>query len=111
MGRLRRSRGRLSLENSCCRLGCAGPKLRSTHELAAETYQQLVRIAARIFRQENTGHILEPVAVVNEAVMRMLRKEPNPWRNRSPFVGVAAHMMRQVLIDYARWRNADKRYG
>jgi RNA polymerase sigma-70 factor (ECF subfamily) len=43
--------------------------------------------------------------------MRMLGKDPIPWKDRSHFLGVTVHMMRQVLIDYARWNNADKRSG
>jgi len=108
---LDRSARELSVENCGHRVGRTSSQLRNTRELTTETYPELIRIAAHIFRQENPGHVLEPVALVNEAVARMLRNKTISWKNRSHFVGVAAHLMRQVLIDYARWRDADKRFG
>jgi RNA polymerase sigma factor (TIGR02999 family) len=58
---------------------------------------------------ERDGHILQPSALVNEAFIRMVGNRPVEWANRAQFYAVSARMMRQVLIEFARAQQADKR--
>lgn len=62
-------------------------------------------------RNEAVGHTLQPTALVNEAYLRLVDQTRAGWQNRSQFFGVAAQMMRRVLVDYARARASDKRGG
>jgi RNA polymerase sigma factor (TIGR02999 family) len=74
-------------------------------------YAELKRIASRHLRREGPGHTLQPTALVHEAYLRFV-KVPGPgWQDRAHFFGVAARLMRQVLVDHARARRADKRGG
>jgi RNA polymerase sigma-70 factor (ECF subfamily) len=78
-------------------------------ELTPIVYKQLRLLAASYLRKERQGHTLQPTALVNEAYLRLVdQKSPN-WRNRAHFFGVAARMMRQILVDHARSKHADKR--
>src|SRR5215469_435780 len=80
-------------------------------ELTPIIYKELRLLAARQLRKERQGHTLQPTALVNEAYLRLVdQKSPN-WQNRSHFFGVAARLMRQILVDHARRKNADKRAG
>lgn len=73
-------------------------------------YPELRRIAARRLRSERTGHTLQPTALVNEAYMRLAQQQPGKaWQDRTHFFAVAAHVVRAVLVDHARARNAVKR--
>jgi len=72
-------------------------------------YAQLRRIAARQLRQERQGHTLQPTALVHEAYLRLFDQRQVDWRNRAHFFGVAAQVMRRILVDHARRRNAIKR--
>ncbi|MBC7927974.1 MAG: sigma-70 family RNA polymerase sigma factor [Bryobacteraceae bacterium] len=74
-------------------------------------YDELRRLAAANLRRERTGHTLQPTALVNEAWMRMAGLRGMEWKDRAHFLGIAAHVMRQVLIQHARSRNASKRGG
>jgi RNA polymerase sigma factor (TIGR02999 family) len=74
-------------------------------------YGELRRIAARRLRGERGGHTLQPTDLVHEAYLRLADMAGEPWRNRAHFVGVAARMMRHVLVDHARARSAAKRGG
>jgi len=80
-------------------------------ELMAKVQGELRRIAASYLRRERGGHTLQPTAVVNEAYLRLVPQRAVHWENRSHFFGIAARMMRRVLVDHARKRKAAKRDG
>lgn len=73
-------------------------------------YKDLRRRAASFLRRESPGHILQPTALVHETYLRMVDQKVD-WRNRSQFFGVASQMMRRILVDHARRRQAAKRHG
>jgi RNA polymerase sigma-70 factor, ECF subfamily len=73
-------------------------------------YRELRRLAASYMRSESPGHTLQPTALVHEAFLRLAGDAPH-CENRSEFYGIAARLMRQILIDYARTRQAVKRGG
>jgi RNA polymerase sigma factor (TIGR02999 family) len=82
---------------------------RALDDLTPIVYKELRLLAASYLRQERQGHTLQPTALVNEAYLRLVdQKSPN-WENRAHFFGVAARLMRQILVDHARRKNADKR--
>jgi RNA polymerase sigma factor (TIGR02999 family) len=70
-------------------------------------YDELRRMAGAYMQRERPGHTLQATALVHEAYMRLVVREPA--QNRAHFFAIAAHTMRQVLLDYARRRGADKR--
>ena len=72
-------------------------------------YAELRRIAARQLRRERAEHTLQPTALVNEAYLRLVDQRRVDWRNRVHFFGVAAQMMRRILVDHARRHDAGKR--
>lgn len=72
-------------------------------------YDELRRLAHVYLRHERPGHTLEGTALVHEAYMRLVAQHAVNWRNRAHFLGVAATMMRRILINYAEARNAAKR--
>jgi len=74
-------------------------------------YNELRRLARRYLRRERPDHTLQSAALVNEAYLRLVRQEQPQWQNRAHFFGVAAQLMRQILVDHARNRAADKRGG
>ena len=74
-------------------------------------YAELRNIAGGYLRQQRSGHTLQPTALVNEAWLRLVRQEHPSFENRKRFFGLAAQMMRQILVDYARGACADKRGG
>lgn len=75
-------------------------------------YEELTQLAGQLMRGERHGHTLEPTALVNEAVLRLLDQDVlEQTRNRAHFFGTAARAMRQVLVDHARSRAARKRGG
>jgi RNA polymerase sigma factor (TIGR02999 family) len=80
-------------------------------QLAAATHGELLRLARNLLRGERRGHTLEPGALVNEAWLRLIGPEQPDWRDRLHFLGIAARLMRQVLVDHARRRDAGKRGG
>lgn len=73
-------------------------------------YAELHRLATSYMRRERQDHTLQPTALINEAYMR-LAKEDLDWQNREHFIGIAAHVMRRVLVDYARAHKAQIRGG
>ena len=81
----------------------------ASEELLAKIYGALKRIAASQLRRERAAHTLQTTALVNEAFLRLLDQQRVDWRDRAHFFGLAATMMRRVLVDHARARNADKR--
>jgi len=72
-------------------------------------YDELHRLAAQYLRRERPDHTLQPTALVNEAYLRLINQRQVDWRNRAQFVGVAAGMMRRILVNHARERAAAKR--
>jgi RNA polymerase sigma factor (TIGR02999 family) len=72
-------------------------------------YDELKRIAARQLNRERPDHTLQPTALVHEAYMRMVQLREIRWEDRQHFCGVAAHVIRRVLIDHERARRAAKR--
>jgi RNA polymerase sigma-70 factor, ECF subfamily len=69
------------------------------------------RMAGAYMQRERPGHTLQATALVHEAYMRLAGGQLGPWRNRAHFFAVAAHVMRQVLVDHARRRQSGKRGG
>lgn len=82
-----------------------------TQEQSLVIYNELRAIADVCFRGQNLGHTLQPTALVNEAVAKMIRSETNQWESKSHFLGVAAKAMRHILIDHARKKRTEKRGG
>jgi RNA polymerase sigma factor (TIGR02999 family) len=74
-------------------------------------YGELRQLAAAYLRKERPDHTLQPTALVHEAYLRLVDQQNPSWRDRSHFYGVAAHLMRQILVDHARRRQAGKRRG
>ncbi|HKA00575.1 MAG TPA: sigma-70 family RNA polymerase sigma factor [Candidatus Solibacter sp.] len=74
-------------------------------------YGDLRRIAARYMRSENEGHTLQATALVHEAYLRLTRDRDRTWENRAHFFGVAAQIMRNLLVDHARRAVRRKRGG
>jgi RNA polymerase sigma factor (TIGR02999 family) len=79
--------------------------------LVPSVYQELRRLAHYQLRAQRGGQTLQSTALVNEAFIRLMGSQPEDLRNRAHFVAVAARLMRQILVDYARRRNARKRDG
>lgn len=74
-------------------------------------YDQLHRVAAARFQRERGNHTLQPTALVHEAYLRLVDQRRVRWQNRAHFIGVAAQLMRRILIDHARGHRAAKRGG
>ena len=74
-------------------------------------YEELRRVAARHMRHQREGHTLQTTALVNEAYLRLIDASRVQWQNRSHFFAVSAHLMRRILVDFARSRNYQKRGG
>jgi RNA polymerase sigma factor (TIGR02999 family) len=72
-------------------------------------YDELRRLAAGYLKAERRDHTLQPTALVHEAYLRLVRQDRVEWQNRAHFFGIAARMMRRVLVDHARRRQAGKR--
>jgi RNA polymerase sigma factor (TIGR02999 family) len=77
--------------------------------LLAVVYGELRRIARNQMRREREGHTLQPTALVHEAFLRLVNQDAAAWQNRAQFFGVAAQLMRRLLVDHARRRRAAKR--
>ncbi len=92
---------------TAARAGEAG----ATDALARAVYNELRTLAAGHLRRERADHTLQPTALVHEAYLRLFRGARVDWRNRAHFFGMAARVMRQVLVDHARRAQAAKRDG
>jgi RNA polymerase sigma-70 factor (ECF subfamily) len=79
------------------------------HELSSTLYQELHRLAVGKMRFERGNHILQPTALVNEAYLRLVDSPNSMWADRSRVLGLAANVMRHILVDHARAHNAGKR--
>jgi RNA polymerase sigma factor (TIGR02999 family) len=80
-------------------------------EMSEVLYKELRRLAHYILSPERSNHTLQPTGLVHEAYLRLVNQKDVDWRNRAHFLGVAAGMMRRILINYAEARNAAKREG
>lgn len=80
-------------------------------EMTPLLYEELRRLARRLLASERPDHTLQPTALVHEAYLRLIDQRQVDWRNRAHFLGVAATMMRRILINYATARQAAKREG
>jgi RNA polymerase sigma-70 factor, ECF subfamily len=74
-------------------------------------YDELHRLAHQHMRREKPGHILQTSALINEAYLRLVDRPRIHWQNRAQFFGIAARVMRRILVDEARKRKSDKRGG
>src|SRR5580700_8141706 len=77
--------------------------------LASSLYQELHRLAAGKMRFERGNHTLQPTALVNEAYLRLGNCSDSMWQDRTRVLGLAANVMRHILVDYARAHGAGKR--
>ena len=74
-------------------------------------YSELRRLASNYLRRERIGHTLQPTALVNEAYLKLVDQRNARWQNRAQFFGIAAQLMRRILVDHARQNHAAKRGG
>lgn len=74
-------------------------------------YEELHRLARHYMRMERPGHTLQTTALINEAYVRLIDQQNVPWQNRAHFFGIAAQLMRRILVDHARSHNRAKRGG
>ena len=84
---------------------------RAVADLMPLVYGELRQLAAAYLRGERPGHTLQPTALVHEAFLRLVDQSSPDWQSRSHFYGVAARVMRQILVDHARRKHAKKRTG
>ena len=87
-------------------------KSEKLEEMMPLVYNELRRLADSIFRRERIGHTLQPTALVNEAYLRLSESNGKiEWQNRAHFFGIAARLMRQILVNHALAKKAEKRGG
>jgi len=84
---------------------------RALDDLTPLVYRELRQLAARYLRKERQGNTMQPTALVHEAYLRLVDQSNPTWESRSHFFGVAARLMRQILVDHARRKHAGKRAG
>jgi RNA polymerase sigma factor (TIGR02999 family) len=84
---------------------------RALDELTPLVYKELRQLATSQLRRERNSHTLQPTDLVHEAYLRLVDQKKPSWQSRSHFFGVAARLMRQILVDHARRRQAAKRAG
>jgi RNA polymerase sigma-70 factor, ECF subfamily len=80
-------------------------------QLIPLVYVELRRLAAHYLRAERPDHSLQPTALVHEAYLRLVHHQNPTFQNRSSFFGIAAHLMREILVDHAKRQKAGKRAG
>ena len=83
----------------------------ATERLSILLYRELERLASSYLRKDRPNHTLETNALVHEAYIRLAEGAPAQWLGRAHFMGIAARVMRQILVDHARKRGAAKRGG
>jgi RNA polymerase sigma factor (TIGR02999 family) len=86
-------------------------KREALDRLTPLVYKELRSLAARYLRRERPDHTLQSTALVHEAFLRLIDQDQVQWKNRAHFFGVAAQMIRRILVDHARTRHAQKRGG
>lgn len=84
---------------------------RALDRLTPLVYEELRQQAARYLRKEQPGHSLQATALINEAFLRLIDVKDVQWQNRAHFFAIAANLMRRILVDHARRRDAEKRGG
>lgn len=84
---------------------------RALDQVTPLVYEELRHQAARYLRRERPGHTLQTTALINEAYLRLIDAKDVHWQSRAHFFAIAANLMRRVLVDHARRRDADKRGG
>ena len=84
---------------------------RALDKLTPLVYEELRRQASRYLRRERRGHTLQTTALINEAYLRLIDARDVHWQGRAHFFAIAANLMRRVLVDHARRRDAEKRGG
>jgi RNA polymerase sigma-70 factor, ECF subfamily len=89
--------------------GCGNSAARD--QLIPLVYEDLRRRARAYLRREPAGHTLQPTALVHETYLRLIKQDRVVWENRAQFYGVAAQMMRRILVDHARAHKMAKRSG
>ena len=92
------------------RLKCPAALVSSADQLVPAVYNELRRLAAAYMRRERPGQTLQATALVHEAFMRLAGPE-HPWKDRNHFLAIAARSMRQILVERARARGAQKRWA
>jgi RNA polymerase sigma factor (TIGR02999 family) len=89
----------------------SGGDAAALEQLVPIVYEELHRQAQRYLQREVPGHTLQTTALVHEAYLRLVGQREVGWQNRAQFFGVAAQLMRRILVDYARRHHAAKRGG
>jgi RNA polymerase sigma factor (TIGR02999 family) len=84
---------------------------KALEQLMPLVYTELHHIAKRLMAGERHGHVMQATALVNEAFMRLIDRRNVEWRDRAHFFGMAAQIMRRILVDFARARQRGKRRG
>src|SRR5437870_11136602 len=92
-------------------LECSGGDQGALDRLIPYVYDELHRLAHRYIKHERSGHTLQTTALVNEAYLRLVDQRQVRWQNRAHFFGIAAQLMRRILIDHARSYHYQKRGG
>lgn len=90
-------------------LALSDGKPEAADELLPVVYDELKKLAASYMRKERADHTLQPTALVHEAYLKLIDQTRVSWQNRAHFFGVAAQLMRRILVDHARSHNAQKR--
>lgn len=80
-------------------------------QLMPLVYDELHRLAGAYLRRERREHTLQPTALINETYLKLIDQDHPNWKNRAQFFGVAAQLMRRILVDHARRHHASKRGG
>ena len=80
-------------------------------QLMPVVIRELRKLAGSYFKSERHNHTLQPTALINEAYLRLMSQDCPAWQSRTHFFGVAAQLMRRILVDYARTKKAAKRDG
>ena len=80
-------------------------------QLMPLVYEELHQMARRYMRRQPSGHTLQTTELIHEAYLKIAKGDERNWQNRAHFFGIAAQMMRRILVNHAVKRNADKRFG
>lgn len=91
-------------------LACGKGDKEALDRLVPVVYDELRKLAGGQMRRERSDHTLQTSALINEAYLRLI-ENPVSWQNRAHFFGIAARLMRQILVDHARARQSSKRGG
>lgn len=92
-------------------IGQGGASQKALDELVPVLYSELRRLASFYLQDERRSHTLQTTGLVHEAYLRLLNQRNVQWKNKNQFLGIAAQLMRRILVDYGRSRQALKRGG